>query len=210
MIKLKLPEQDLDLLCLGAHPDDVEIACGGTMLALSAGRDIRATAIVFTGEDQRRAEALDAMPQFIPGSDVHVVGLPDGHLPAHWETVKQTLEEVAASCKPDLILAPRPDDAHQDHRLIAELVPTVWRDTLVLHYEIPKWDGDLGRVTQYVPLSEETALRKTALLEKCFPSQVHRDWWNRDTFLALMRLRGMECRYPYAEGFILSKAILAV
>ena len=93
-------------------------------------------------------------------------------------------------------------------RLLAELVPTVWRDSLVLHYEIPKWDGDLGRVTHYVPLDAEQARLKAELLTKVYPSQVGRDWWDDETFLALMRLRGVECRAPYAEGFLIGKARL--
>ena len=210
MIGLSPPAGDLDLLCLGAHPDDIEIACGGTLLALSAGRKVRATAVVFTGAGERRAEGLAATPRFVPGCEVQIVGLPDGRLPTHWETVKQTLEDVAASCKPQLIFAPRPDDAHQDHRLVAELVTTVWRDALVLHYEIPKWDGDLGRVTHYVPLSDKIARRKVDLLDECFPTQRHHDWWSEETFLALMRLRGVECRHRYAEAFVVGKAVLDV
>ena len=210
LIGLSPPAGDLDLLCLGAHPDDIEIACGGTLLALSAGRKVRATAVVFTGAGERRAEGLAATPRFVPGCEVQIVGLPDGRLPTHWETVKQTLEDVAASCKPQLILAPRPDDAHQDYRLVAELVTTVWRDALVLHYEIPKWDGDLGRVTHYVPLSDKIARRKVDLLDECFPTQRHHDWWSEETFLALMRLRGVECRHRYAEAFVVGKAVLDV
>jgi LmbE family N-acetylglucosaminyl deacetylase len=118
------------------------------------------------------------------------------------------LHKIGATSRPQLIFAPRTDDAHQDHRLIGELIPTVWRNSLTLHYEIPKWDGDLGRVSHYVALSEEIAARKVALLEKCFPSQAGRDWWNGETFLSLMRLRGVECRVKYAEGFIANKVLL--
>jgi LmbE family N-acetylglucosaminyl deacetylase len=125
--------------------------------------------------------------------------------------VKSLLEDVAASTPaPDLVFAPRRDDAHQDHRLVAELAPTVWRDALVLRYEVPKWDGDLGRVTHYVPVDDELARRKVDLLDDCYPSQSTRDWWDARTFLGLMRLRGVECRHPYAEGFVVDKATLAV
>ncbi len=108
-----------------------------------------------------------------------------------------------------MILGPGRDDAHQDHRLVAELVPTVWRDALVLEYEVPKWDGDLGRPTTYVPVCHANALRKVELLTKHYASQSGRDWWDDETFLGLMRLRGVESRSRYAEGFVVRKWILA-
>ena len=123
--------------------------------------------------------------------------------------MKEILEQVARSCSPDVILAPSVGDAHQDHRTVAEIVPTVFRDQLCLSYEIPKWDGDLGRPSLYVPLPQETARRKVELLHKCFPSQSERDWWDDEVFLGLARLRGMECRAPYAEAFSCTKLVLA-
>ena len=122
--------------------------------------------------------------------------------------MKDILEEVARSCSPDLIIAPSRDDAHQDHRTIGEIVPTVFRDQLYLAYEIPKWDGDLGRPSMYFPLSAEMARRKVELLHKCFPSQRGRDWWDDEVFLGLARLRGMECRAPYAEAFTCAKSVI--
>ena len=160
-----------------------------------------------TGSSERVKEAQDAAQLFVPGATSTFVGLRDGRLPAQWDQVKQALEdEAVAGATPDLILCPRPDDAHQDHRLIAELVPTVWRRSLVLHYEIPKWDGDLGAVTHYVPLTAELARRKVELLTKAYPSQQDRDWWDDETFLSILRLRGVECRSRYAEGFVVNKA----
>jgi LmbE family N-acetylglucosaminyl deacetylase len=212
VIGLRLPSSDLTLLAIGAHPDDIEIGCGGTLLKLAAARQLRAHVVVLTGTEARRAEAAGAAKLFLAGSDLHMhsFDLPDGRLPAHWGEVKALLEDLASTVRPALILAPRLDDAHQDHRLLAELVPTVWRDALVLHYEIPKWDGDLGRVTHYMPLDGETARRKVELLHTSFPSQVHRDWWDAETYLGLLRLRGIECRAPYAEGFAVSKALIEV
>ena len=169
MLSLDLPEGAL-VLCLGAHPDDIEIGCGGTLLALSARFCIRTRHVVMTGTDDRRLEAQRAAELFVPGAVTTFGGLRDGRLPASWHTVKQVLEDVAGEVRPDLVLCPRLDDAHQDHRLVAELVPTVWRDSLVMHYEIPKWDGDLGRTTHYVPLTEEQAHRKVELLTKAYPS----------------------------------------
>lgn len=213
MIPLRLPDGPLSIVCLGAHPDDIEIGCGGTLLALAGSCDVSATVVIPTGTAERHDEARKATGRFLTGVpvDMHLLGLRDGHLPAHWDTVKELLEDVASrSAAPDLVLAPRRDDAHQDHRLVAELAPTVWRDALVLRYEIPKWDGDLRPVTHHVPLDTAVARRKVELLDESFPSQVGRDWWDAETFLGLMRLRGLECRHRYAEGFVVDKAVLAL
>lgn len=224
MVPLHLPPGDLRIICLGAHPDDIEIGCGGTLLTLAraGSRRVEATAAVATGSGDRYGEAVKAAPRFLQGCDVDVrfMELPDGRLPANWNAVKQGLEDMAQRTTtsdagegptrpPDMVFAPRRDDAHQDHRLMGELASTVWRDSLILHYEIPKWDGDLGRVTHYVPLESDMARHKVELLHECFPSQAHHDWWDDETFLALMRLRGVECRHHYAEGFLVEKAILS-
>jgi LmbE family N-acetylglucosaminyl deacetylase len=211
MIGLHLPPGELSVLALGAHPDDIEIGCGGTLLTLAAARPLQAHVIVMTGSPERQVEARRAATLFLPGVDVQVSthDLPDGRLPAHWAQVKDLLEKTATAVRPDLILAPRADDAHQDHRLLAELVPTAWRDALVLHYEIPKWDGDFGTATHYVPIDEPTARSKVALLDDCYPSQQGRDWWDAEMFLGLMRLRGMECRSRYAEAYVVTKAVVA-
>jgi LmbE family N-acetylglucosaminyl deacetylase len=207
---LHLPAGPLQVVTVGAHPDDVEIGCGGTLLALRQRPGVEVHGLVLTGSPERQLEAEDAAVAFNgTGAGVTFGHLPDSRLPDHWSAVKDVLEDAARSHpSPDLVLAPRRDDSHQDHRLLAELVPTVWRDSLVLHYEIPKWDGDLGRVTHYVPLDAEQARLKAELLTKVYPSQVGRDWWDDETFLALMRLRGVECRAPYAEGFLIGKARL--
>jgi LmbE family N-acetylglucosaminyl deacetylase len=202
------PGHHLDVLCLGAHPDDVEIGCGGVLLQLADRVGTSVRGVVLTGDETRVAEAGAALDAFVPGARLQSFGLPDGRLPAHWGDVKQALEQVAAECRPHLILAPRTDDAHQDHRLVGSLVRTVWRDALVLHYEIPKWDGDTGAPTHFVPLTEEQARRKVKLLNAHYPSQAGHDWWDDDLFLGLMRVRGMEARAAYAEGFFATKAIL--
>jgi LmbE family N-acetylglucosaminyl deacetylase len=202
MISLGLPDGPLRLLCLGAHPDDIEIGCGGTLLTLAESRDVQATFIVATGSGERYDEAVKAATRFMgPATDARVLGFRDGFLPAHWGDVKDSLEALATSVNPDIVFAPRLDDAHQDHRVIAELATTVWRDSLVFRYEIPKWDGDLGRVTHYLPIEPEMAQRKLDLLSECFPSQVSRDWWDAEAFMSLLRLRGVECRRRYAEAF---------
>jgi LmbE family N-acetylglucosaminyl deacetylase len=205
------PASPLSVLVIGAHPDDIEIGAGGTLLTLAQSQPgLRAHYVVLTGTANRQDEARDAARSFLPGADLGVDfhDLPEGRLPAVWERAKDALEQVARSCSPDIVIAPSRDDAHQDHRTIAEIVPTVFRDQLYLAYEIPKWDGDFGRPGTYFPLTAEVAQRKVELLHKCFPSQRHRDWWDDEVFLGLARLRGMECRAPYAEAFFCSKLVI--
>ncbi|HET7017886.1 MAG TPA: PIG-L family deacetylase [Streptosporangiaceae bacterium] len=201
----------MSVLALGAHPDDIEIGAGGTLLSLaSSWPGLKAHYVVLTGTEQRHAEARAAARAFLPGADVTVRlhDLPEGRFPGCWSTVKDALEQVARECQPDLVLAPTPHDAHQDHRVIAEIVPTVFRDQLYLGYEIPKWDGDLTTPSMYFPLTTQTAHRKVELLHESFPSQRGRDWWDDEVFLGLARLRGMECRAPYAEAFRCTKSVL--
>jgi LmbE family N-acetylglucosaminyl deacetylase len=202
----------LSVLAIGAHPDDVEIAAGGTLLSL-AGRHagLRVRYVLMTGSAERQQEARAAARAFTAGAelDIETHDLPDGRLPAVYEQVKEILETVARSLRPDVILAPSAADAHQDHRTVGELVPTAFRDQLCLGYEIPKWDGDLTRPNAYFPLTDEIARRKAELLDKCYPSQTSRDWWGEETFLALARLRGIECRARYAEAFTCTKLVLS-
>lgn len=203
----------LSVLAIGAHPDDIELGAGGTLLSLAECQPgVRARYVVLTGTAERQAEARQAVEAFLPNSDVTVElhDLPEGRLPAAWAQVKDTLESVARSHEPDLILAPWGSDAHQDHRTIAQIVPTVFRDHLYLGYEVPKWDGDLGRPSVYLPLSAGLARRKVELLHKCFPSQRDRDWWDEEVFLGLARLRGVECRAAYAEAFNCAKSTIAL
>jgi LmbE family N-acetylglucosaminyl deacetylase len=199
----------LSVLAIGAHPDDIEIGAGGLLLQL-AGRRPRVRYVVLTGTAERHQEARNAAHSFMSAADltIDLFDLPEGRLPAAWGSVKEILEGVARSCSPDVIIAPSSGDAHQDHRTIGEVVPTVFRDQLYLAYEIPKWDGDMSRPSMYVPLPASTARRKVELLHKCFPSQRDRDWWDDEVFLGLARLRGMECRVRYAEAFGCSKSII--
>ncbi|MCZ2858491.1 PIG-L deacetylase family protein [Blastococcus sp. VKM Ac-2987] len=210
MIGVTPPGGRLDILCVGAHPDDIEIGCGGTLLTLAGRPSTTVHGLVLTGTPERQEEAAAALPQFFPGATVRVLDLPDGRLPAHWDAVKETLEDSARDLRPTVVLAPRVDDAHQDHRLLGRLVTTVWRDALVLHYEIPKWDGDLRPPNAYVRLTETEAHRKVELLHRCFPSQGGRDWWDDEVFRGLMRLRGMESRSRYAEGFVCQKLLVDI
>jgi|SRR4051794_38116441 LmbE family N-acetylglucosaminyl deacetylase len=198
----------LHVLCLGAHPDDIEIGCGGTLLGLAERPDVRFTAMVLTGSGERERESAEALQNFAPGVDAHFAHLLDGRLPTQWQQVKDALEALGEDCRPDVVLAPRVDDAHQDHRLVGGLASTVWRDSLILHYEIPKWDGDLGSPQVLVAVPEHQAQKKVELLNKFFPSQADRDWWDDEMFLGLMRLRGMESRSRYAEGFYNTKMLV--
>jgi LmbE family N-acetylglucosaminyl deacetylase len=214
VLSLRLPEAGagpLSVLVIGAHPDDIEIGAGGALLSLAESRPgLRARYVVLTGTADRQAEARNAAAAFLPGADltIDMHDLPEGRLPAAWDRAKEALEQAAASCTPDIVIAPSRDDAHQDHRTIGEIVPTVFRDQLYLAYEIPKWDGDLGRPSVYFPLTTDIARRKVELLHKVYPSQRNRDWWDDEVFLGLARLRGMECRAPYAEAFYCTKSVV--
>jgi LmbE family N-acetylglucosaminyl deacetylase len=211
-LQLQVPtDRPMSVLAVGAHPDDIEIGAGGTLLRLAQCQpSLRLRYVVLTGTVERHLEARHAARAFLPRADltIELHDLPEGRFPAAWGDVKDVLEGIARTFSPDLILGPSRDDAHQDHRTIAEILPTVFRDGLSLGYEIPKWDGDLSRPSTYVPLPADTACRKVELLHKCFPSQQGRDWWDDEVFLGLARLRGMECRARYAEGFSCTKSVI--
>lgn len=198
------------VVLLGAHPDDIEIGAGGLLLALGDNPELRVHYVLLTGSPVRQAEARSAAGAFLPGARLSFAlhELPDGRVPAHWAEAKEIVDRAATELPADLVLAPDPDDAHQDHRTLAALAPTSFRDSLVLYYEIPKWDGDLLRRNVYLPLSAERIRRKVDLLHAYYPSQRARDWWDDEVFLGLARLRGMECRSRYAEAFRCEKAVI--
>ncbi|MEU4142900.1 PIG-L deacetylase family protein [Streptomyces parvulus] len=200
------------VVAVGAHCDDIAIGAGGTLLMLCTARPgVRVDALVLSGGGgTREQEERAALEAFCPGADLRltVLKLPDGRIPAHWDEAKRAVEELRGRTEPDLVLAPRTDDAHQDHRGLAELMTTAFRDHLVLRYEIVKWDGDLGRPVAYQPLSPETAERKVRLLQEHYPSQRHRAWFDREAFLGLARIRGIECHARYAEAFAVTKLTL--
>lgn len=201
----------LAVLAIGAHPDDIEIGAGATLARFAHERGVTLTAVVLTGTPERAAETRACLCALLaPGvPDVTVHGLPDTRLPAHLDEVKDALAALPAPTY-DLVLAPSPWDAHQDHRLLGELVTQAFRDHLVLHYEIPKWDGDLGslRATTYVPLTAEQVQHKWRALDSHHASQRGHDWWDPEVFTGLARLRGMECRAAYAEAFHCPRQLL--
>ncbi len=207
---LTLPDDGgLSVLAVGAHPDDIELGCGGTLLQLAQVPSTTVHTMVLTGTRERALEAAAAAADVTAGRGTHeALDLLDGRLPSRWEQVKDALEGVARRMTPDLVLCPRTDDAHQDHRTVADVVPTVFRSATVLGYEIHKQDGDRGRCNLYVPMDEPVLDRKWQLLDEHYPSQRGRAWWDREVVAGLARLRGVEARARYAEGFWCAKAVL--
>ena len=201
-----------EIVVVGAHCDDIAIGMGGTLLTLAGnGPGLRVRGLVLSGGGtDREAEEQDALAAFCPGADVDVtvLDIPDGRAPAHWERIKNHLNELRRSSTPDVVFGPQRVDAHQDHRLLAELLPTEFRDHLLLGYEILKWEADTPRPTMYHPLDTDVAEEKARLLVKHYPSQTDHDWFAEQAFLGLSRLRGVQCRNPHAEAFIVEKATM--
>jgi len=203
----------LRILCLGAHSDDIEIGCGGAVLSLLA-RHPRSSVrwVVFSGDAARAAEARASAADFLAAAgerDVRTLEFRESHFPWQGAALKAACE-AQTDFAPDLIFTHRESDRHQDHRLIAELTWNTFRDHLILGYEIPKWDGDLGNPQAFVPLDARVCREKVRLLLKHFASQAGRHWFDEELFLGLMRMRGVECRSPsgYAEGFDARKWVL--
>jgi len=204
----------LTVLCLGAHSDDIEIGCGGTILWLTEKYPgTRFHWAVFNAMGVREAEARRAAELFV-GSALQgplLKTFTDGFMPYVGSEVKKVFEEeLKPTVSPDLILTTSRKDAHQDHRLIAELTWNTFRDHLILEYEIPKYDGDLGQPNVFVPLDSELCQKKIRYLMEAFQSQRTKRWFQENTFLSLLRLRGMECNAPsgYAEAFYCRKMVL--
>jgi LmbE family N-acetylglucosaminyl deacetylase len=204
-----LPERVERIVALGAHCDDIAIGAGGSLLELCrAHHGVTVTALVLTGGGSlREEEERSALRAFCPGAelDITVLDLPDGRVPTQWGRAKQALEELRRGGDADLVLAPSAHDAHQDHRTVAKLVPTVFRDHLTLGYEILKWDGDLAQPSVYVPLAEPVLHEKVAKLHAHYGSQHGRGWFDAETFAGLARVRGVQCGARYAEAFHVAK-----
>ena len=204
----------LSVLCLGAHSDDIEIGAGGTLLSwLEQGIRLDVHWCVLSGIDERGIEAKASATDFLAeaaGRTIEIMNFRDGFFPEQGEQIKVWFEALKARVNPDVILAHRGDDAHQDHRQVSRLVWNTFRDHLVLEYEIPKWDGDMARPNLYVPVSASAMKRKVDLLMSHFGSQRSKQWFDPETFLGLARLRGMECRASerYAEAFVARKLSL--
>ena len=217
MLQLKIKDDQnakLKILCLGAHSDDIEIGCGGTILRLREQfPDCEVHWVVFSAEGIRQVEAMSAAKLF--GGDrlaqaPLIKSFPDGFLPFVGAEVKNTFEALKQIGSPDLVFTHFRNDAHQDHRLLSELTWNTFRDNFILEYEIPKYDGDLGRPNVFIPFSAEIADKKINYLLESFRSQRSKSWFEESTFRSLMRLRGMECNSTsgYAEAFYCRKVVL--
>lgn len=206
------PTYPLSVLCLGAHSDDIEIGCGGTIFQLvKRYPDCALHWVVFSATGLRAEEARQSALLFA-GSTIrgpHLKTFKDGFMPYFGAEVKLAFEELKA-ISPDVIFTHNRYDAHQDHRLLAELTWNTFRDHLILEYEIPKYDGDLGQPSIFVPLDAATCKKKVDSIMDTFRSQRDKSWFQPETFYSLMRLRGMECNSPsgYAEAFYSRKLIL--
>ena len=217
MIRLQFEtdnEGGLDILCLGAHCDDIEIGCGGALLKLLEAYPVRHLKwVVFASDARRKQEAIRSAEAFLEGvesREITVLEYRDAHLPYFAEEIKAHFEAIKKGFSPNLVFTHYREDRHQDHRLLSDLAWNTFRNHLILEYEIPKYDGDLGIPNCFVHLTEEQARRKVELLLNCFASQREKHWFDRETFLALLRIRGMESASPtrYAEAFHLRKMVL--
>jgi len=199
---------------LGAHSDDIEIGCGGTILRLLQQYPSCVFHwVVFSAPGVRAGEAQRGAGLFVGPSAVrgpHLKSFQDGFMPYVGAEVKAVFEELKQAVTPDVIFTHNCKDAHQDHRLLAELTWNTFRDHLILEYEIPKYDGDLGQPSVFMPLPAEVCEKKVRFIMDTFQSQHSKRWFQPDTFLSLMRLRGMECNAPsgYAEAFFCRKIVL--
>ena len=204
---------ELTVLCVGAHCDDIEIGCGGTLLHLKmAFPRLKFHWVVFSASGTRGQEAAKAAELFTAGCEKDIVlkEYRDGFLPYIGSEVKDSFEELKHRVDPDIIFTHWHGDAHQDHRLLCELTWNTFRDHLILEYEVPKYDGDMGRPNLFVPLEAPLFERKVDYLFEAFASQQGKRWFDRETFLGLMRIRGMESNSSsgYAEAFYSRKIVL--
>jgi LmbE family N-acetylglucosaminyl deacetylase len=214
-LRLASPGERLSVLCLGAHSDDIEIGAGGTILSmLEQDVCLKVIWVVFSAAGEREAEARASAANFLAGAagaQVEVNSFRDGFFPEQGEAIKSWFESLKDRVEPDLIFTHRQDDAHQDHRHVCRLTWNTFRDHCILEYEVPKWDGDIGKPNLYVPITNKTLERKIQLLLSHFGSQRSKQWFDAETFRGLARLRGMECRARerYAEAFVARKLALS-
>ncbi len=206
----------LRVLCLGAHADDIEIGCGGTVLELAESHpNVRFDWVVLSAHGERRREAAESADHFLESAGAKTVVLKDfrdGYFPYHGAQVKDCFEQLKSEVTPDLILTHCRGDLHQDHRLVCELTWNTFRDHLILEYEIPKYDGDLGAPNAFVSLPRSTCDKKVSYILEHYASQRGRGWFSEETFRAMLRLRGIEAGAGsgYAEGFYGRKLSLRV
>jgi LmbE family N-acetylglucosaminyl deacetylase len=213
-LQLAAPRDRLSILCLGAHADDIEIGAGATLLSMmDRGIHLQVHWCVLSGAGDREKEARASAADFLSqaaSTQVEVMPFRDGFFPEQGDAIKSWFEELKRRTDPDLILTHCRNDAHQDHRQVCRLTWNTFRDHCILEYEIPKWDGDIGRPNLYMPVSAGSLQRKIDLLISHFGSQRSKQWFDAETFLGLARLRGMECcaSERYAEAFFAHKLTL--
>jgi LmbE family N-acetylglucosaminyl deacetylase len=208
---LPITNKPLNVLCLGAHSDDIEIGCGGTILRLSESRPTSCTWVVFSAGSVREKEAIQSANLFLEkatSKKVIIKNFRNGFFPYTAIEIKQYFEELKSVVQPDLIFTHYSKDLHQDHRLISELTWNTFRNHWILEFEIPKYDADLGSPNVFFELDQETAQKKANFILKSFPSQADKHWFTADTFLSILRLRGVEAAVTFAEAFYCRKLVL--
>jgi len=211
---LKDPDKELNILCLGAHSDDIEIGCGGALLRLMDEHPrLNIHWVVFGARGARVAEAQQSAEKFLAGVEnkqILIKNFRDGYFPYNGSEIKDEFEGLKDQISPDVVFTHYRKDRHQDHRLLEELTWNTFRNNLVLEYEIPKYDGDMGAPNFYIPFDKTIALKKVQYLNEAFATQRSKYWFTDDTFLGLMRLRGVESRSEsgYAEAFYAYKVVL--
>lgn len=201
------------VLCLGAHSDDIEIGHGGTILKLIREcPGIEVFWFVFSGTGERRQEACLSAREFLQGAKVggiQVADFRESYFPDQWASIKDAFEEVKKQFDPDLIFTHCRSDRHQDHVVISNLAWNTFRNHLILEYEVPKYDGDLGHPNVFVPLDEDLCHAKVGAILRNFPTQASRQWFAGDTFMSMLRIRGIECAAGHAEAFYCRKMVLS-
>jgi LmbE family N-acetylglucosaminyl deacetylase len=213
-LRLRTDDEPLEILCIGAHSDDIEIGCGGSLLRLLA--EIPGTRVhwvVLSASEDREKEARASAEDFMRDAGdviIRVEHFRESYFPYVGAEIKDFFESLKSSTRPDVVFAHHRHDEHQDHRTVAQFAWNTFRDHLILEYEIPKYEGDLGSPNLYVPLTEATAARKVDLLMRHFASQRHRSWFQPRTFNGVMAVRGVECNAPdgTAEAFHVRKVVL--
>jgi len=215
MLELLLPKktEPLHLLCIGAHADDLEIGCGGALLGLLQNYQVEVHWVVLGCNTVRSEEARNSAEVLLEkalrtGIEIH--NFRDGFFPYVGGEVKEVFESLKTEVNPDLVFTHSRNDLHQDHRLVNELTWNTFRDHLILEYEVPKYDGDLGSPNFFVEIDGNTCRAKIEHLLKFFPSQREKHWFDEETFRGLMRLRGVEAGRQYAEAFYCRKMIIGV
>lgn len=218
MINLQLPDtkgQGLELLCFGAHSDDIEIGCGGTILSLLDRYKIgKIVWVVFCSNENREQEAKASAAQFlenVENKDIRVMSYRDGFLPDVWSEVKEEFESIKREINPDLIFTHTREDRHQDHRIVSDLTWNTFRNHMILEYEIPKYDGDLGQPNLFVSLDKEIVDQKLEITKSAFKSQTGKQWFDDELFKGLMRIRGMESASDsgFSEAFFGRKIVIS-